>query len=103
MAFKAKYSYNLVVDPDRLDTKKDIIRNYILRILVKNGGHVSRENMVRAFTRELNKRRPHLKQPATTVLSYHQRLLRDARIIKLVDDKGKIVRTKARSDVPRVS
>lgn len=91
----SKYVYRLMVDPERV-VIRDNISGWILDILVKAGGQVPREDMVRKFSQLLKRRRPDGSVRPSSVLSAHQRILKDAKIIQITDQSGKPVPTRKR-------
>ena len=91
----SKSTYRLVIDPDRIAVP-DTVQGWILDILVKAGGTVSREEMVRKFSAVMRRRRPDVTVRATSVLSAHQRVLRDMKLIQITDEFGKSIPTRKR-------
>lgn len=90
-----KHVYRLMMDPDRV-VVRDNIQGWILDLLVKSGGRMSREDMVKKFSKLLDKRRPDLSIRHTSVLSAHQRVLRDMGIVQIVGTDGKPIPTRKR-------
>lgn len=91
-----KYQYRLLVDPDRL-TLGNNIQGWLLNILVKAGGTMDRVELVRQFSAVLKRQRPKNKLRPSTLLSHHQRVLRDQGIIQIQNANGVVITTTPRS------
>ena len=91
----ADYVYHLAVDPDRLKPGNSI-QSWVLDILVKNGGTMPRRQLVDALAKVLARRRKNLNMPASSVLSHHQRVLRDQGLIRITNAQGRTITTKPR-------
>jgi hypothetical protein len=98
----SKCTYRLIVDPERIELT-DSIASWILDILIKAGGTVSRPEMVDKFTKVLKRRRPDLAVRPTSVLSTQQRILKDRGIIQITDSKGRPIPTRLRTLVKAVA
>jgi len=90
-----KRVYRLLFDPERIEYR-DNVRGWILDILVRNGGRVSRADMVRKFTATLRRKRPNLTMRPTSLLSTHQRSLRDEGFIQIIEEDGSTIATRRR-------
>lgn len=95
MLRNSKNTYRLLVDPERITTP-DTVQGWILDILVKAGGTLPRDEMVRRFTNVLKRRRPKVTVRATSVLSAHQRILKDMKMIQITGDDGRPIQTRKR-------
>jgi hypothetical protein len=87
--------YRLLVDPERIE-QRDNVRGWILDILVKSGGRVTRAEMVKKFTATVRRKRPELTMRPTSLLSTHQRSLRDEGLIQILEENGSAITTRRR-------
>ena len=90
-----KHVYRLMVDPEKV-VVRDNLQGWILDLLVKAGGRMTREDMVKKFSRMLARRRPELSIRHTSVLSAHQRVLRDMGVLQIIGTDGKPIPTRKR-------
>jgi hypothetical protein len=92
--------YQLKVDPERI-VERDTLQGWILDILVDAGGRMLREDMVKKFTQRLRRKRPDLALRPTSVLSTHQRVLKDQKLISILDERGREIPTRKRVSAVR--
>jgi len=97
---KNTHTYKLVVDPDRLVLGKTL-RDAVLKIIIKNGGVIDREKLLKEFTKVVNKRKKDIKVTASSLLSRQQRDLQDAGIIKIYDHNNREVSPVTRTSLLR--
>jgi len=88
--------YKLMVDPDRLELG-DNINGWILKIVVDAGGTISRKDLLERFAKVFVRKRPDVDMRPSSVLSIHQRQLRDKRVLQIIDENGKPIPTLPRT------
>jgi hypothetical protein len=92
--------YRLLADPDKVTTG-DTLKGWVLEFLVAAGGRMYREEMVMHFSKRLARRRPEVACRPTTLLSYQVRVLRDEKVLQVVNPDGTVVKTQCRAPTVR--
>jgi len=85
---KKQHTYQLLVDPDRLNIG-NTLRDMVLKILIRNGGKMTREKLLLEFEKSLKRSKSYDSQvPPSSLLSRQQRILQDAGVLRILDANG---------------
>jgi len=96
---KKQHTYQLAVDPDRLNLG-DALRDVVLKILIKNGGNMTRDKLLTEFEKALGRRKNHDTQLSpSSLLSRQQRFLQDAGVLKILDANGMEVKPRTQTSL----